>query len=280
MMLTPDLWKQFLQMQAPGDAGHARQLPRAERQAVHGHAAAHAGPDARLVHRVSFPNFGAPRHGRARMTTRSADSRCIAQKQRTSLHCSVAMFRSAQVPCTSDEARSRLPRPRVGFVSLGCPEGAGRLRADPHAAARRGLCDRADATTAPTWSSSTPAGFIDAAVEESLDAIGEALAENGKVDRHRLPRRQGRRRFVERRRIRRCSRSPGRTPTAEVMAAVHAHLPKPHDPFVDLVPAAGDQAHAAALRVPEDQRRLQPPLHASASSRRCAAISSAARSAK
>ena len=50
--------------------------------------------------------------------------------------------------------------------------------------------------------------------------------------------------------------------TQEVMDAVHPHLPKPHDPFVDLVPRRhGHQAHAAALRLPEDQRRLQPPLH-------------------
>ena len=52
MMLTPDLWKQFMQMQAPGDAGNARQLSRAEREALHGHAAADAGPDARHVLRL------------------------------------------------------------------------------------------------------------------------------------------------------------------------------------------------------------------------------------
>jgi ribosomal protein S12 methylthiotransferase len=53
--------------------------------------------------------------------------------------------------------------------------------------------------------------------------------------------------------------------TQEVMDAVHANLPKPHDPFVDLVPGAfgcgRHQAHAAALCLPEDQRGLQPPLH-------------------
>ncbi len=44
------------------------------------------------------------------------------------------------------------------------------------------------------------------------------------------------------------------------MEAVHPHLPKPHDPFVDLVPGAfgkaGIKLYAAPLRVPEDQRRL------------------------
>ena len=49
--------------------------------------------------------------------------------------------------------------------------------------------------------------------------------------------------------------------TQEVMDAVHQHTPKPHDPFIDLVPRAGHQADAAPLRLPEDQRRLQPPLH-------------------
>jgi ribosomal protein S12 methylthiotransferase len=55
--------------------------------------------------------------------------------------------------------------------------------------------------------------------------------------------------------------------TQEVMDAVHANLPKPHDPFVDLVTRAPHiwcgrhQAHAAPLCLPEDQRGLQPPLH-------------------
>ena len=49
--------------------------------------------------------------------------------------------------------------------------------------------------------------------------------------------------------------------TQEVMDAVHANLPKPHDPFIDLVPAAGIKLTPQALRLPEDQRRLQPPLH-------------------
>ena len=54
------------------DAGHARQLPRAEREALHGHAAAHAGPDARHVHGLPVPRFPA---GRTATTTASADAR-------------------------------------------------------------------------------------------------------------------------------------------------------------------------------------------------------------
>jgi polyhydroxyalkanoate synthesis repressor PhaR len=59
MMITPDLWKQFMQMQAP-PCRDARQLSRAEREALHGHAAANAGPDARHLRRVPVPQFGAP----------------------------------------------------------------------------------------------------------------------------------------------------------------------------------------------------------------------------
>ncbi|HNH63902.1 MAG TPA: 30S ribosomal protein S12 methylthiotransferase RimO, partial [Thauera aminoaromatica] len=70
--------------------------------------------------------------------------------------------------------------PRVGFVSLGCPKATvdsehilTRLRAEGYAIS--GSYDDADLVVVNTC------GFIDAAVEESLDAIGEALAENGKV---------------------------------------------------------------------------------------------------
>jgi ribosomal protein S12 methylthiotransferase len=70
--------------------------------------------------------------------------------------------------------------PTVGFVSLGCPKAASdaeqiltRLRAEGYAIS--GSYDGADLVVVNTC------GFIDAAVEESLDAIGEALAENGKV---------------------------------------------------------------------------------------------------
>jgi ribosomal protein S12 methylthiotransferase len=96
-------------------------------------------------------------------------------------------------------------------------------------------------------------GFIDAAVEESLDAIGEALAQNGKVivtgclgakDQGQL--------------IREAHPDvlavTGPHATHEVMSAVHAHLPKPHDPFIDLVPAAGIKltpSHYAYLKISE-----------------------------
>lgn len=94
-------------------------------------------------------------------------------------------------------------------------------------------------------------GFIDAAVEESLDAIGEALRENGRVI------------------VTGCLGAKGNTvrdahpkvlavtgphAVAEVMEAVHAHLPKLHDPFMDLVPPAGIKLtpkHYAYLKIAE-----------------------------
>jgi ribosomal protein S12 methylthiotransferase len=94
-------------------------------------------------------------------------------------------------------------------------------------------------------------GFIDAAVEESLEAIGEALAENGKVVvTGCLGAKPG---FIE-------SAHPsvlavtGPHDTAAVMQAVHAHLPKPHDPYTDLVPAQGVRLtpkHYAYLKISE-----------------------------
>jgi ribosomal protein S12 methylthiotransferase len=103
-------------------------------------------------------------------------------------------------------------------------------------------------------------GFIDDAVKESLDTIGEALAENGKVivtgclgaksgsDGGNL--------------VKEIHPSvlavTGPHATQEVMDAVHAHLPKPHDPFLDLVPGAFGQAglkltprHYAYLKISE-----------------------------
>jgi ribosomal protein S12 methylthiotransferase len=73
-----------------------------------------------------------------------------------------------------------LANPKVGFVSLGCPKAPGRFRAHPHPAARGGLRHRPSYDDADVVVVNT-CGFIDSAVTESLDAIGEAIAENGKV---------------------------------------------------------------------------------------------------
>jgi ribosomal protein S12 methylthiotransferase len=140
--------------------------------------------------------------------------------------------------------------PTVGFVSLGCPKALvdserilTRLRAEGYevAASYR----KADLVIVNTC------GFIDAAVDESLDAIGEALAENGKVivtgclgaqpqkilDRHpQVLKITGPQRYEE------------------VVASVHEHLPPRHEPFLDLMPAQGVKLtprHYAYLKISE-----------------------------
>ena len=148
--------------------------------------------------------------------------------------------------------RRRAAAPRVGFVSLGCPKALvdseqilTRLRAEGYAIAP--TYDGADLVVVNTC------GFIDAAVEESLSAIGEALAENGKVIvTGCLGAKEGGA-FV-RAAHPKVLAVTGPHAAPEVMAAVHRHLPKPHDPFVDLVPPQGVKLtpkHYAYLKISE-----------------------------
>ena len=163
------------------------------------------------------------------------------------------------------------PAPRVGFVSLGCPKALTdseliltQLSAEGYATSK--TFEGADLVIVNTC------GFIDEAVKESLDTIGEALSVNGKVivtgclgaktiateaglavtgglkDSKNL--------------IKHLHPSvlavTGPHATQEVMDAVHQHLPKPHDPFLDLVPGAFGEAglkltprHYAYLKISE-----------------------------
>ncbi|MHB1359541.1 MAG: 30S ribosomal protein S12 methylthiotransferase RimO [Rhodocyclaceae bacterium] len=140
--------------------------------------------------------------------------------------------------------------PLVGFVSLGCPKAASdaeqiltRLRAEGYEIS--GNYDGADLVVVNTC------GFIDAAVEESLDAIGEALAENGRVI---VTGCLGAKGNVVRETHPAVLAVTGPHALAEVMAAVHAHLPPLHDPFVDLVPPQGIRLtpdHYAYLKISE-----------------------------
>ena len=94
-------------------------------------------------------------------------------------------------------------------------------------------------------------GFIDAAVEESLDAIGEALAENGKVI---VTGCLGAKGSVVRDNFPNLLAVTGPHATDEVMQAVHEHLPRPHDPFSDLVPPQGIRLtprHYAYVKISE-----------------------------
>ncbi|WP_024301964.1 30S ribosomal protein S12 methylthiotransferase RimO [Pseudogulbenkiania sp. MAI-1] len=140
--------------------------------------------------------------------------------------------------------------PKVGFVSLGCPKALvdseqilTRLRAEGYDISPS--YDGADLVVVNTC------GFIDSAVAESLDAIGEALTENGKVI---VTGCLGAKGEVVRDVHPSVLAVTGPHATDEVMEHVHTHLPKPHDPFVDLVPAAGIKLtpkHYAYLKISE-----------------------------
>jgi len=138
----------------------------------------------------------------------------------------------------------------VGFVSLGCPKAL----VDSEAILTQLRAEGYD--IAPTYEGSdlvvvNTCGFIDAAVQESLDAIGEALAENGKVI---VTGCLGAKGDVVKKAHPRVLAVTGPHAKDEVMGAVHAHLPKPHDPFVDLVPAQGIKLtpkHYAYLKISE-----------------------------
>ena len=150
------------------------------------------------------------------------------------------------------KARRAATAPRVGFVSLGCPKALvdseqilTQLRAEGYAIAPS--YDGADLVVVNTC------GFIDAAVAESLDAIGEALAANGKVIvTGCLGAKEGG--ALVRDAHPKVLAVTGPHATQEVMSAVHAHLPRPHDPFVDLVPKQGIKltpTHYAYLKISE-----------------------------
>ena len=144
--------------------------------------------------------------------------------------------------------------PKVGFVSLGCPKALvdserilTQLRAEGY-------------VTAPDYAGAdlvivNTCGFIDAAVEESLGAIGEALAENGKVV---VTGCLGFKKDLIRKAHPSVLAITGPHDTPGVMKAVHAHLgkpvPSPHDPYTDLVPPQGIKLtprHYAYLKISE-----------------------------
>ena len=129
------------------------------------------------------------------------------------------------------------PAPTVGFVSLGCPKALTdseliltQLSAEGYRTSK--TFAGADLVIVNTC------GFIDDAVKESLDAIGDALAENGRVIvTGCLGAKAGEGGGNLVRQIHpKVLAVTGPHATQEVMDAVHLHVPKPHDPFVDLVP--------------------------------------------
>ncbi|MCK9607605.1 MAG: 30S ribosomal protein S12 methylthiotransferase RimO [Methylomonas sp.] len=143
-----------------------------------------------------------------------------------------------------------MSNPRVGFISLGCPKALvdseqilTRLRSEGY-------------QVSPNYKDSdlvivNTCGFIDAAVEESLDSIGEALAENGRVI---VTGCLGARQDEILARHPQVLKITGAHATDEVVSAVHEHLPPAHNPFTDLVPPQGIKLtprHYAYLKISE-----------------------------
>ena len=143
-----------------------------------------------------------------------------------------------------------MTEPRIGLVSLGCPKAlvdseqiVSRLRAEGY-------------VISPTYQDAdmvivNTCGFIDAAVEESLEAIGEALAENGKVI---VTGCLGKREALVRENHPKVLAITGPHAADEVLQHVHAHLPPTHDPFISLVPPQGIRLtppHYAYLKISE-----------------------------
>ncbi|VAW98699.1 Ribosomal protein S12p Asp88 (E. coli) methylthiotransferase, partial [hydrothermal vent metagenome] len=140
--------------------------------------------------------------------------------------------------------------PKIGFISLGCPKALvdsehilTQLRAEGY-------------EMVPDFESANlvvvnTCGFIDDAIAESLDTIGEALAENGKVI---VTGCLGAKGDIVKQTHPNVLAITGPHAQQEVMQHIHQHLPKPHDPFVDLVPKQGVKLtprHYAYLKISE-----------------------------
>ncbi len=157
---------------------------------------------------------------------------------------------AAKVRRASSKAAVKTKAPKVGFVSLGCPKALvdseriiTRLRAEGYEIAPE--YKSADVVVVNTC------GFLNSAKAESLEAIGEAMTQNGRVIVTGCL-------GVEKDRI--MSAHPGVLAVTgphqyeQVMEAVHAAVPPLHDPFVDLVPPQGFRLtprHFAYLKISE-----------------------------
>ena len=159
---------------------------------------------------------------------------------------SLAKTRAPERAATRASARA----PRVGFVSLGCPKALvdserilTQLRAEGY-------------EVAPSYASAdvvvvNTCGFIDAAVDESLEAIGEALEQNGRVIVTGCLGARPERILARHPRVLKVT---GPQAYEDVIGAVHQHLPPRHDPFFDLVPPQGVRLtprHYAYLKISE-----------------------------
>ena len=146
--------------------------------------------------------------------------------------------------------------PKVGMVSLGCPKALvdserilTKLRSDGYQMSP----DYAGADVVLV----NTCGFLDSAKEESLEAIGEAIAENGRVI---VTGCMGKEAELIRARFPEVLAITGAAQYEEVVGAVHVAAPIPPSAYLNLVPDAGPQAHPAPLFLSEDFRGLQSSL--------------------
>ena len=140
--------------------------------------------------------------------------------------------------------------PKVGFVSLGCPKAlvdSERILTQLRVEGYQVVPSYAEADVVVV----NTCGFIDSAVAESLDAIGEAIAENGKVI---VTGCLGKRADLIREAHPGVLSISGPQDYGSVMGAVHAALPPRRDPFLDLLPDTGVKLtpkHYAYLKISE-----------------------------
>jgi len=140
--------------------------------------------------------------------------------------------------------------PKIGFISLGCPKAGSdtekilsQVRAEGYEIASR--YQEANLVIVNTC------GFIESAVEESLDAIGEAMENNGNVI---VTGCLGEKKSIIEARYKNLLAITGSEAYKEVMDAVHLHSPKPHDPYLDLIPPQGIRLtpnHYAYIKISE-----------------------------
>ncbi len=140
--------------------------------------------------------------------------------------------------------------PRIGFVSLGCPKAlvdSERILTQLHSEGYQTASSYQDADLVVV----NTCGFIDSAVQESLETIGEAIAENGKVI---VTGCLGVRESEIREQHPKVLQITGPQAYQAVVDSVHTHLPPPHNPFTNLIPAQGIKLtpkHYAYLKISE-----------------------------
>jgi ribosomal protein S12 methylthiotransferase len=161
------------------------------------------------------------------------------------------LLRNRRAMSVVTPTRSRKTKtPKVGFVSLGCPKALvdserilTQMRAEGYETVP--TYDAADVVVINTC------GFIDSAVAESLDAIGEAMAENGKVI---VTGCLGAKGSIIRDKFPDVLSISGPQDYQTVMEALHKALPPQHDPFIDLLPPQGIKLtprHYAYVKIAE-----------------------------